>query len=92
MSEIDKPNSIAFGWHRLETEYPFDCRWFRVRTDLVRWPDGRIAPASSQELTSLSKQYRLYSRVFPFLNAVSKMDGLLFFLTGYAVSVAARRP
>jgi ADP-ribose pyrophosphatase len=43
-SEIDKPNSAAFGWRRLETDYPFGCRWFRVRHDLLRWPDGRIAP------------------------------------------------
>ncbi|MGD8966421.1 MAG: NUDIX hydrolase [Anaerolineae bacterium] len=44
LSEIEKPNSVAFGWQRLETDYPFDCRWFRVRNDLVRWPDRRIAP------------------------------------------------
>jgi ADP-ribose pyrophosphatase len=43
-SKVSKPNSMAFGWQRLETDYPFDCRWFRVRSDLVRWPDGQTAP------------------------------------------------
>ncbi len=55
-------------------------------------PEGRIAPGSSEELGSMGKQYKLYSRVFPILDAVSKLDRLLPFLTGYAVSVVARRP
>ena len=55
-------------------------------------PEGRIAPGSSEELSSMGRQFKLYSRVFPILNAVIRLDGLLFFLTGYAVSVVARRP
>lgn len=55
-------------------------------------PEGRIAPGSSEELSSVGKQFRLYSRVFPVLHAVSSLDRLLPFLTGYAVSVVARRP
>lgn len=55
-------------------------------------PEGRIAPGSSDELSSMSRQFKLYSRLFPILNAVSSLDRLLFFLTGYAVSVVARRP
>jgi ADP-ribose pyrophosphatase len=41
---LEKPNSVAFGWRRLETDYAFECPWFRVRTDVVRWPDGEIGP------------------------------------------------
>ena len=44
MSGIDKPKGIALGWHRLRTRYAFECPWFRVREDLVRWPDGRTGP------------------------------------------------
>jgi len=48
LSDIDKGlakrNSVAFGWRRLETHYAFECPWFRVRTDLVRWPDGEVGP------------------------------------------------
>jgi SAM-dependent methyltransferase len=55
-------------------------------------PEGRIAPGSSEELRSMGGQFKLYSRVFPILNAVTKLDRLLFFLSGYAVSVVARRP
>jgi ADP-ribose pyrophosphatase len=44
LSEIEKPNSSAFGWKLIETDQAFECPWFRLRNDLVRWPDGRIAP------------------------------------------------
>jgi ADP-ribose pyrophosphatase len=44
LHNIDKPNGLALGWERLETSYPFECRWFRLRKDSVRWPDGRTAP------------------------------------------------
>jgi SAM-dependent methyltransferase len=54
--------------------------------------EGRIAPGSSEELRAMSQQFKLYSRVFPVLDAVSKLDRLLFPFTGYAVSVVARRP
>jgi 8-oxo-dGTP pyrophosphatase MutT (NUDIX family) len=43
-SQLDKPNSTALGWQRIETDYPYEFPWFRLRNDLVRWPDGRIAP------------------------------------------------
>jgi ADP-ribose pyrophosphatase len=44
LSGIEKPNGVALGWRRLETHYAFECPWFRVRTDTVRWPDGEVAP------------------------------------------------
>jgi len=53
---------------------------------------GTIAPGSKDQLESVRKQYRLYSKVYPILYAFSRLDLLLFFFTGYAVSVAARRP
>lgn len=53
---------------------------------------GTIAPSSGDQLRSVQKQYRIYSAVYPFLWAVSKLDLLLFFVTGYAVSVVTRRP
>lgn len=53
---------------------------------------GTIAPSSGEQLESVKKQYKMYSLVYPFLLAVSKLDLLLFFFTGYAVSVVARRP
>ncbi len=47
----DKHNSRAYGWQRLETTYPFTYRMFRVRQDLVRWPDGHVAPYSYVQST-----------------------------------------
>ena len=44
MGSIDKPNGVALGWERLDTSYPFDYHMFRVRKDMVRWPDGHLAP------------------------------------------------
>jgi SAM-dependent methyltransferase len=54
--------------------------------------EGTIAPGSREQLRSVERQYRLYASVYPLLLAFSKLDALLFFLTGYAVSTAARRP
>ncbi len=53
---------------------------------------GTIAPASGKQLESVQKQYKIYSLAYPFILAISKLDLLLFFFTGYAVSVVARRP
>ncbi len=53
---------------------------------------GTIAPSSSEQLESVRKQYKMYALVYPFLYVISRLDLLLFFFTGYAVSVAARRP
>lgn len=53
---------------------------------------GTIAPSSEEQLESVKKQYKMYSLVYPFLLVISKLDLLLFFFTGYAVSVVVRRP
>ena len=54
--------------------------------------EGTIAPATREQLRSVERQYRLYSIAYPLLLAISKLDLLLFFTTGYAVSTVARRP
>jgi ADP-ribose pyrophosphatase len=43
-SPDDKINRRPLGWQRLETNYPFTHRMFRVREDQVRWPDGEVRP------------------------------------------------
>jgi SAM-dependent methyltransferase len=53
---------------------------------------GTIAPSSGSELRSVEKQYRIYAAAYPILRAISALDALLFFFTGYAVSAVARRP
>jgi SAM-dependent methyltransferase len=53
---------------------------------------GTIAPTSQDQLSSVERQYELYAAIYPLLLAVSKLDRLLFFLTGYAVSTVAHRP
>jgi ADP-ribose pyrophosphatase len=44
MPLTDKPNGRALGWEHLETRYPYTFRMFRVREDIVRWPDGQVRP------------------------------------------------
>ncbi len=61
----------------------------RKRGDAV---EGGIAPSTRDQLRAVEKQYRAYSAAYPLLLAVSKLDLLLPFTTGYAVSVVARRP
>lgn len=63
-----------------------------ARRKTVDVEQGVIAPTSKEQLESVQKQYKLYSLVYPVLYAISKLDALLFFFTGYAVSVVAKRP
>jgi SAM-dependent methyltransferase len=51
-----------------------------------------ISPTSTKDFSKVQKQYRLLALIYPFLWAVSKLDVLLFFTTGYAVSVLAKEP
>jgi SAM-dependent methyltransferase len=53
---------------------------------------GTIAPVSGSQLRAVGLPYRLYSLLFPLLLLISRLDRVLSFGTGYAVSVAARRP
>lgn len=51
-----------------------------------------ISPTTSRQFDKVKKHYRWLSLLYPALLAVSKLDLLLFFTTGYAVSVVARKP
>lgn len=53
---------------------------------------GTIAPSTEVQLRAVDRQVRVYSAIYPVLWAISRLDRLLFFLKGYAVSVVARRP
>lgn len=57
----------------------------------VKVDQGTIAPSSKEQLNAVSSSYKAYSRVFPMIKAVSKLDRLIFFGTGYAVMVEAKR-
>lgn len=52
---------------------------------------GTIAPSSQDQLDAVKGSYGLYSRVFPVINAISKLDRIFFFGTGYAVTVEAKK-
>lgn len=51
-----------------------------------------ISPTSTRDFQKVEKQYRLLAMVYPLLWSASKLDLLLYFTTGYAVSVVARKP
>lgn len=53
---------------------------------------GDIAPSSQDRLRAVEKQYRLYSIIYPFLYALSRLDLVLLGTVGYAVSVVSRKP
>jgi SAM-dependent methyltransferase len=57
-----------------------------------RAKEGTIAPSSQSQLRSVEREYRIYAAIYPLLYGISRLDGLLFFLTGYAVSAVARKP
>jgi SAM-dependent methyltransferase len=54
--------------------------------------EAEIAPHTARQLGSVSGSYRLYSALYPLLEAISSLDALLFACTGYAVAVAAQKP
>ncbi len=62
------------------------------RKGQARVKAGTIAPSSGEQLRAVEKQYRAYALAYPLLWMVSKLDLLLFFFRGYAVSVVAVRP
>jgi hypothetical protein len=53
--------------------------------------EGVIAPSSGDQLKSVEREYRLYAAVYPILRTISAFDWPISFLTGYAVSVVARK-
>ncbi|MCC7146391.1 MAG: methyltransferase domain-containing protein [Phycisphaeraceae bacterium] len=53
---------------------------------------GTIAPATSAQLKSVAKAYRMYALIFPFVWLWSRLDLLLFFTAGYVTVVNSRRP
>ena len=53
---------------------------------------GNIAPVTALQFQSVGGTYRIYSAVYPILWLITRLDVLLFFCTGYAVSVSSRRP
>ncbi len=50
-----------------------------------------IAPATSSQLQTVSKSYRIYSIIFPIYWVLSRLDALVFFTEGYCVMVEGRR-
>lgn len=50
-----------------------------------------IAPATKHQLDSVSRSYRIYSVIFPFYWALSKLDFLLPGQEGYCVLVSGRK-
>jgi 2-polyprenyl-3-methyl-5-hydroxy-6-metoxy-1,4-benzoquinol methylase len=57
----------------------------------VEVPEGTIAPTSKVQLDAVSGSYKMYSRVFPIFKAISSLDRLIFFGTGYAVMVEGKK-
>ena len=53
--------------------------------------EGTIAPTTQEQFNSVSKTYKIYRLIFPFLWTFSQLDKLLHFSTGYAVIVEARK-
>jgi SAM-dependent methyltransferase len=53
--------------------------------------EGTIAPQTQAQVQSVGKAYRLYSLIYPLFWLVSRLDGLLFFTTGYVVMVEAQK-
>lgn len=53
--------------------------------------DGIIAPATAEEFSRISRKYQLYTRVYPFLWGISRLDFFLRPWKGYALILAGRK-
>lgn len=54
--------------------------------------EGEIAPSTEQDLNEVGGAFKIYSALYPLLNAISKLDRLIPGRGGYAVAIAARKP
>lgn len=61
------------------------------RKSKARVQKGQIAPQNIDQVKSVEKTIKIYSLLYPFLRAVSRMDFLDRSSRGYAVIVAARK-
>jgi len=52
---------------------------------------GVIAPATAEQLKSVEKSYKMYARIYPIMWAISQLDHLLVWDSGYCVVVAAEK-
>jgi SAM-dependent methyltransferase len=52
---------------------------------------GSISPESEKELKGNGKVFLFYKIIYPFLRAISLLDKLLFFKTGYATFIIAEK-
>jgi SAM-dependent methyltransferase len=65
-------------------------RIFKPKKDLgLR--DGHIRPATPEEFASKKCVFRLYTFVYPLIWLVTRLDGILFFIKGYALMVWAKK-
>lgn len=62
-----------------------------ARRDKVKVKEGTIAPSSQAQLKAVSASFQIYSSLYPIFWTISQLDRLLFFTTGYAVVVEAKR-
>jgi 2-polyprenyl-3-methyl-5-hydroxy-6-metoxy-1,4-benzoquinol methylase len=54
--------------------------------------DGHITPGSAAELDKHRKAFRLYSLIYPLTWSITRLDRLLFWLSGYATLLVAEKP
>ncbi len=83
----------ATTYSRFFTEFiEFLINWvfitfLRKNTSAKR--DGHISPGSDAEFRKFRKQLRMYSIIYPFVWAVTRLDKLLFWQKGYATLLIA---
>jgi SAM-dependent methyltransferase len=85
------------GYSRFFTEMiELGVNWLFVmvlgKKKRVEAKEGQIAPTTGRQLSSVKKQFRVWSALFPVLWTVSRLDVLDPAAPGYAVSVVGRRP
>jgi len=64
---------------------------FMAKRSKVLVRTGQIIPQSKEQMKAVEKSYKIYSVLYPFIRALSKLDNLASFGRGYAVIVVATK-
>jgi SAM-dependent methyltransferase len=84
-------NFSRFITEFLELAFNFVYIKFFKGTTPIALRNGHIRPTTHEEFDTKKTTFRIYSALYPFVWAISRLDKALFFLKGYGLMVWAKR-
>ena len=91
ITPLGESSFSGFFTEMLELTINFAYVMILANKSKARVEQGTIAPSSRDQLKSVEKTYKMYSLIYPFFLAISKLDLLLFWSRGYVVVVNGQK-